>query len=182
MTLHCEIVPGQSAITIDCALVSFFLTMSSEKRSTSNAIDLSHHLSDLAKNRTESPLKGMWKYMGKPGLIVMAGGTPHPNYFPFAAVHADGLPTDSFAVDSSRASSLSWLWNMFGTKEKKTIPITVPKYPTNPNDINLAVALQYDNGAGMEQVTKILEQFMANVYKPGYADWQVLCHVGNTDA
>lgn len=40
------------------------------------AIDLSHHLSDLAKARKPSPLKSLAKYFGKPGLISLAGGMP----------------------------------------------------------------------------------------------------------
>ena len=40
----------------------------------SDAIDLSHHLSDLAKRRKTSPLKGLQKYMGNPNTIMLAGG------------------------------------------------------------------------------------------------------------
>lgn len=32
-----------------------------------DAIDLSHHLSELAKCRLESPLKGLYKYFSRPG-------------------------------------------------------------------------------------------------------------------
>ena len=38
------------------------------------AIDLSHHLSDLAKNRRPSPLKTFYQYWRKPGVIGLAGG------------------------------------------------------------------------------------------------------------
>lgn len=46
--------------------------MAQEKQQ--KAIDLSHHLSDLSRRRTVSPLKGLAKYMGKPGVIALAGG------------------------------------------------------------------------------------------------------------
>ncbi|KAJ3014187.1 hypothetical protein NUW54_g1370 [Trametes sanguinea] len=46
---------------------------SSEKRQ--KAIDLSHHLSDLSRARATSPLKGLARYFGRPGLISLAGGT-----------------------------------------------------------------------------------------------------------
>ena len=36
--------------------------------------DLSHHLSDLAKARAVSPLKGFFRYYGRPGLLALAGG------------------------------------------------------------------------------------------------------------
>lgn len=38
------------------------------------AIDLSHHLSAVAKRRVQSPLKGLQKYYGKPGVLSLAGG------------------------------------------------------------------------------------------------------------
>ena len=44
----------------------------SEKRL--EAIDLSHHLSNLALSRATSPLKGLARYFGRPGIISLAGG------------------------------------------------------------------------------------------------------------
>ena len=41
--------------------------------SQGEAIDLSHHLSTLSKERTVSPLKGLQRYI-KPGQISLAGG------------------------------------------------------------------------------------------------------------
>ena len=38
------------------------------------AIDLSHHLSNLALSRATSPLKGLARYFGRPGIISLAGG------------------------------------------------------------------------------------------------------------
>ena len=38
------------------------------------AVDLSHHLSDVAKNRQPSSLKAFYKYWRKPGVIGLAGG------------------------------------------------------------------------------------------------------------
>jgi aromatic amino acid aminotransferase I / 2-aminoadipate transaminase len=46
--------------------------MVSEKQN--KAIDLSHHLSNLAVRRQVSPLKGLAKYMGNPNMIALAGG------------------------------------------------------------------------------------------------------------
>ena len=39
-----------------------------------NAIDLSHHLSDVSRARATSPLKGLARFFGRPGLISLAGG------------------------------------------------------------------------------------------------------------
>lgn len=41
------------------------------------AIDLSHHLSELANNRLPSPLKAFYRYMSKPGMISLGGGMEH---------------------------------------------------------------------------------------------------------
>jgi hypothetical protein len=39
-----------------------------------HAIDLSHHLNELAKHRQASSLKQLYKYAAVPGMITMAGG------------------------------------------------------------------------------------------------------------
>ncbi|KAF9651722.1 PLP-dependent transferase [Thelephora ganbajun] len=147
------------------------------------SIDLSHHLSDVSKARLPSPLKGLAKYISTPGLIPLAGGLPHPSYFPFSAIHVDALVPNSFApitLEEHQPSTFSWLWNMFGLKEK-TIPFTVKKYPEHPGDINLAAALQYDSAQGSIQLREITKAFTERVYQPAYEDWEILLHTGNTD-
>jgi aromatic amino acid aminotransferase I len=46
---------------------------SPEKKKRANAVDHSHHLSDLARRYGLSPLKGLQKYFGK-DVIPFAGG------------------------------------------------------------------------------------------------------------
>jgi hypothetical protein len=50
---------------------------SSSRTNERKALDLSHHLSELAKRRQVSPLKGIFKYAFKPGIIMLAGGADH---------------------------------------------------------------------------------------------------------
>lgn len=38
------------------------------------AVDLSHHLSEIANSRQPSALKAFYKYWRKPGVIGLAGG------------------------------------------------------------------------------------------------------------
>jgi hypothetical protein len=45
-------------------------------------IDLSHHLSDIARNLRPNPLKAMYKYWGTPGLIELAGGEQRHYFMP----------------------------------------------------------------------------------------------------
>jgi aromatic amino acid aminotransferase I len=104
------------------------------------AIDLSHHLSDLAKARHTSPLKGLQRYWGKPGLISLAGGLPSPAYFPFSDISANVLLSNSFPVEPTQqaSSSFSWLWKLLGADKEKTTSVSVPKYPVRPEDMSLA--------------------------------------------
>ncbi|KAF8974320.1 pyridoxal phosphate-dependent transferase [Flammula alnicola] len=148
-----------------------------------DAIDLSHHLSTLAKNRSLSPLKGLQKYYGKPGILSLAGGLPHPSYFPFDNVKADALVFDSFSASAAPQSkgTLSWIWNLFSSSKDSTIPISIPKYPENPEDVNLAVALQYGLAKGLPQLQKVIQEFTSNVYRPAYTNFTTLLHDGNTD-
>jgi aromatic amino acid aminotransferase I len=72
------------------------------------ALDHTHHLSQLAIRRDVSPLKGLFKYAGKPGMLILAGGKgstrfwitcahdcmiglPPADYFPFHSVSAEAL-------------------------------------------------------------------------------------------
>ncbi|KAJ7283688.1 pyridoxal phosphate-dependent transferase [Mycena rebaudengoi] len=138
-------------------------------------IDLSHHLSDLAKARATSPLKGLQKYWGKPGIISLAGGLPSPAYFPFTSISADVLVSNSFPLaPPQESSSFSWLWKLLGGNKEKTTSVSVPKYSVKPGDINLATALQY----GLQT---IVAEFTEKVFQPGFKDAKVLLHAGNTD-
>ncbi|THV08593.1 PLP-dependent transferase [Dendrothele bispora CBS 962.96] len=156
--------------------------MVSEKHG--DAINLSHHLSDIARARQTSPLKGLAKYLGNPGLISLAGGMPNPAYFPFASVSGEALVPDSYPLNvTTESSSTSWFWKLFsssGSKERTT-PITIGKYPKKPEDVNLATALQYGMATGLPQLKEVLKEFVEKVYQPAYGNWTTLIHTGNTD-
>ncbi|KAL4255461.1 Class-I pyridoxal-phosphate-dependent aminotransferase-like protein, partial [Pleurotus pulmonarius] len=149
------------------------------------AIDLSHHLSNVSKARKTSPLKGLQRYLGKEGMVQMAGGLPSPAYFPFSELSAEGLVPDSFPLSptTSSPSAFSWLFKLFQTSktQERTTHLSIPKYPAGPDDLNLAVSLQYGLAKGLPQLQKILDEFVVKVYKPAYADSVTLVHAGNTD-
>lgn len=44
-----------------------------------DAIDLSHHLSEVARAREISPLKDLQQYLGRDDLLSIAGGNDHPD-------------------------------------------------------------------------------------------------------
>ncbi|KAG6817459.1 hypothetical protein H0H87_008627 [Tephrocybe sp. NHM501043] len=146
-----------------------------------DAVDLLHHLSDVARARGISPLKGLQKYFGKPGIISLAGGLPHPDYFPFDSLSGDALVPSTFPLNVSKAeSAISWLWRLF-TNEKKLTTFEVPKYPAKPGDVNLAESLQYGLARGIPSLQAFIKEFTDKVYQPGYANYVTLVHTGNTD-
>lgn len=151
------------------------------------AIDLSHHLSELSKRRELSPLKGLAKYFGQPGIISLAGGMPAPDYFPLSSLSAETLVPDSFALSPlhESESGLSWLWGkLFGpTRKERTTHLVVPKYSSAPptDAVSLAVALQYGTATGLVPLNTFIREFTKRVYQPQYSDFTVLIHAGNTD-
>lgn len=110
-------------------------------------------------------------------------GNPSPVYFPFDNLKADVLVFDSFSTTTrtQNKGALSWLWDLFSNTQTPTTPISIPKYAENPNDINLAMSLQYGLARGIPQLQKFVQEFSSTVYKPPYANFATLLHTGNTD-
>ncbi|KAH8118799.1 PLP-dependent transferase [Phellopilus nigrolimitatus] len=153
------------------------------------ALDLSHHLSALSRARQPSPLKGLAKYFGQPGIISLSGGMPSAAYFPLAELSAETLVVDSFALspaDASAGTGLAWLWRLFSAKKKeRTEHLSIPKYisaqPRPADAVSLDVALQYGTAQGLVPLQSFLQTFVARVYQPQYADATTFVHAGNTD-
>lgn len=142
------------------------------------SVDLTHHLSALARARESTPLLGLVKYWGKPGVVSLAGGFPHPSYFPFNTVGAKVLAADAFPLAMPSADAQST--ERFNVEGADTVlDVEVAK---TTGDINLASALQYALVMGLAPLRKWITDFTASVYQPAYADWQTFVHAGNTDA
>lgn len=114
-------------------------------------------------------------------------GIPSPAIFPFETLSAQILPYNHLPLDPPRVpgkpkkSLLSWLFGSTAANET----ITIPKYaedPTDPMAIQLATSLQYQAATGPPAFPVWLRKYVETVYKPGYADWDVLLDVGATDA
>ncbi|KAM0751020.1 PLP-dependent transferase [Meredithblackwellia eburnea MCA 4105] len=146
-----------------------------------DAIDLSHHLSQLSRERMQSPLKGMYKYFTRPGIIMLAGGLPPPEYFPFETLSAQALVPSTYKTSSS---SFSWLWNLFGSGAPATTSVSIPKYAEgkDPLALQLSTALQYGMATGIPALSAFIKDFTSMVFQPGYANFQVLINAGSTDA
>jgi aromatic amino acid aminotransferase I len=183
--------------------------MSSEKRT--QAVDLSHHVSDYARRYAPSALKDLQKYYEKAEIVLAGGGLslhpsdkhehrsyilftglPSPDYFPFTSLSANILPVDAFpltvprATSSTSSSPFGWLWRIFGggagRRDDTTTRIEVPREP-QPDDggVNLATALQYAPATGLKRTQEFMREFTERVYAPAYDNWTTLVHIGNTD-
>ncbi|GAA5856155.1 hypothetical protein JCM8547_003007 [Rhodosporidiobolus lusitaniae] len=146
-----------------------------------NAIDLSDHLSVLAKSRMQSPLKGLYKYFQRPGILILAGGLPPPEYFPFETISATTLAKNSFKT--SDPSFGAWLLSFLpGAGKKKTDAWDIPKYAAQPTQIQLSSALQYGTAAGLPPLATFVYDFTRRVFQPAYADFHTVLNAGSTDA
>lgn len=150
------------------------------------AIDLSHHISELAKARRLSPLKTFSKYMGRNGLISLAGGLPDPSYFPFETVGGNLLSTETFSTDegTEKQESSSWFSWLSGSSSKpKSAPVGVPKFASHPlpNTLQLSTALQYGGAQGLLFLQQFLREWTTILSPPLYSDWEVLVDDGSTD-
>ncbi|KAK4051762.1 hypothetical protein OIO90_004586 [Microbotryomycetes sp. JL221] len=145
-----------------------------------DAIDLSHHLSSQSRARLASPLKGMYKYFGKPGMLMFAGGLPSTDYFPYESISAQVLAPNTFRTTQS---SFAWLWSLLSNRPASRT-ITIPKFeqePT-PESIQLSTALQYGTAAGLPALAKFINEFVDKVFDPGYGNWEIVINAGSTDA
>lgn len=131
------------------------------------ARDLSHHLNGIAKNRFPSPLKDIFQYMARPGMVSMAGGLPHPSLFPFNELALQVYPP---------STDLSEGVPPLGEQ----MTLSVPKYPSTKTDISLTSILQYGDCSGHPALRAFLHKFTLDVYQPAYSDFQILLHEGNT--
>ncbi|KZV91193.1 PLP-dependent transferase [Exidia glandulosa HHB12029] len=152
------------------------------QRQLGDAVELGHHLSELSKRRKTSPLKGMQKYLTKPGTLMLAGGLPDPSYFPFASIGGEAMAADAYAVQSqTMPKKQGWLDWLLGKGNDKTSTITIPRYPAAKGEMSLADSLQYGPATGVALLQTFIHDFAERVYRPAYKNWTVLIHVGNTD-
>ncbi|KAF6762648.1 pyridoxal phosphate-dependent transferase [Ephemerocybe angulata] len=136
------------------------------------SIDLTHHLSAFSRARPLSPLKGLQKYWGKPGIISLAGGLPSPDVFPFSSVGADILLPNAFPSQTEPSKTpLSWLWNIFSSGKPKTVAIEIPRHASTPGQLDLATVLQYSMASGQPKLLDFARELTGKVFRPGYSDW-----------
>lgn len=87
---------------------------------------------------------------------------PHPTTFPFQQTTVTILPPSGSV--------------------NETIDFTLPKFASEPGQLDLATLLQYGSGEGHKTLRDFGAEFTKLVYEPAYADYQVLMNNGNTDS
>ncbi|KAF3916015.1 hypothetical protein AA313_de0210396 [Arthrobotrys entomopaga] len=115
-------------------------------------------------------------------MTNLAGGMPHPSFFPFDTISASTLSSDSF-TDSMNSKLLS----MFKSIRGSTQHLNIPKYSTTPqsDDVCLAKALQYGPCDGLPALLSFIKDFALNHQHQGnipYDSPSVVVTCGNTDA
>ncbi|KAI9830028.1 MAG: hypothetical protein M1819_005858 [Sarea resinae] len=153
-------------------------------------LDLSHHWSRTTKNRTESNMKGFYKYFLIPGIANLAGGLPNESYFPYDTLEAAVAlperwkPTPNHPVDpptaEMQAASLS-------DKSPASSRVLVPHASAAPDvlrKIDLTTALQYGTAQGYPPLYSFLRQFTRENLHPNvpYASGpEIILTCGSTD-
>lgn len=138
------------------------------------AKDLSHLLSEEAKSRKNSPLKGAFKYYGKPGMTFLGGGLPLSECFPIHKITAD-IPNPPFPGGVKAGIE----------DDKKTVVEIHKRAELNDksiDDIELSRSLQYGLTEGQKEMLSFLKDHTELIHKVPYNDWNIITTVGNTEA
>lgn len=152
-------------------------------------VNLSHHYSNVTKNRGASSIKDFYKYFRIPGIGQLAGGLPNHNYFPFDTLEAAAAlpnrftPTSNKPVDppTDRLSATTL------SDGSSTSRIIVPKTSNNQDvlrQIDVKSALQYGTAQGYPPLYSFLRQFTTENLHPNvpYKDGpEIILTCGNTD-
>lgn len=153
-------------------------------------IDQSHHFSEVTKQRQASKVKQFYKYFSIPGIGNLAGGLPHPSYFPFDTLESRSAlanrwkPTPNNPVDPPSTSSKhkdAFLNDPSPTR------VLVPHESQEPNvlhRIDLNTALQYGTAQGYPPLYTFIREFALTRLHPNipYKDGaEVILTCGSTD-
>ncbi|KAJ7204953.1 PLP-dependent transferase [Mycena pura] len=156
-----------------------------------DAVDLSHHLSDVA--RTLEP-RAQLGGGAKDGMIGMDGGIPDTEYFPIESITVEYLKPSAFPLRPTDVlphgpGVLAWLANVFTGKGSKTTEAPTGQFviprrlrADDESKFELKSALQYSPTTGIPAAETIIHDWVARVHKPAYNNWETLVDVGASSA
>ncbi|KAH7889596.1 pyridoxal phosphate-dependent transferase [Phlebopus sp. FC_14] len=132
--------------------------------------DLTHHLSQEAKDRLPNPMKDIWQLVaesGQPDLANMANGDPHHSLYPFRQL--------MFEVPSVKESTdpvIAW--------RNGTCPTQlIHSHKDESCALTLRNAFQYTHGAGLPECQKIISDLTNFFFQPSNHD--ITLTLGNSD-
>ncbi|UNI18978.1 hypothetical protein JDV02_005204 [Purpureocillium takamizusanense] len=141
-------------------------------------LDLSHHLSQVTKNRTPSSIKNYYRFFKISGIGNLASGLPNASYFPFDTLEAEVAHPSRWDATGSESDS---------EDAESTSLLVVPKATKGGEPakrVDLATALQYGTAGGYPPLLSWIRRFTLDVlvphvpYEPGP---DVILSCGSTD-
>ncbi|KAJ7115875.1 pyridoxal phosphate-dependent transferase [Mycena epipterygia] len=151
-----------------------------------NAVDLSHHLSEAAK-QLQVP---NWGPQLGPDVIGMDGGVPDTEYFPIESITVEYLQPKAFSLQPTDliphgSGVLGWIANVLTGKGSKTTEAPTGQFviprrlrADDESKFELKTALQYSMVTGLPAAESIIRDWVARVHKPAYNDWKTLIDIG----
>ncbi|ODV89891.1 hypothetical protein CANCADRAFT_20637, partial [Tortispora caseinolytica NRRL Y-17796] len=127
--------------------------------------DLSNHINDVARSRTPSKLKDMYKYY-HPGIANLAAGFPHPELIPFSSIKGKVVNENAPWVSKSRKFSLI-------NSKKEQDPLS--------SSLDIANFMEYTNSAGLPDLLRWCSKINTRVHKPAFKDIDVIMTNGASD-
>ncbi|RTE72088.1 hypothetical protein BHE90_013495 [Fusarium euwallaceae] len=156
--------------------------------------DLSHHYSQVTKNRVQSRIKAFYRFIQTPGISNFSGGMPNVKYFPYDTLEADVATPERWQPSPNTPAEVQQQLDeasfngqsngktngkAYGSKNGNapqdpdykgtTAHITIPKVlhePDRTKKIDLATALQYGLAAGYPPLLSFVKQFTNEVLHP----------------
>ncbi|KAI9758788.1 MAG: oligosaccharyltransferase complex subunit epsilon [Chaenotheca gracillima] len=145
-----------------------------------------HRLTLESKSRKPSSLKGLGKYLAKPGMISLGGGLPSSDYFPIESLDIKVPSVPHFTEEETKQSGITLHTGKHDASEGKGI-------------YDLSIALNYGQGMGSAQVLRFVTEhtevstptmcttihppdISKLVHNPPYDDWGCTLTVGSTSA
>ncbi|KAL2852012.1 pyridoxal phosphate-dependent transferase [Aspergillus pseudoustus] len=126
-----------------------------------------HILSQEAKSRKTSTLKGAAKFLKNPGLISLGGGLPSPEYFPFEELSVKVPNPPGFTPEATRKSGAILTAGKHDIREGKSL-------------YDLEVSLNYGQSTGSPQLLRFVTEHTELIHNPPYSDWQCVLTPGST--
>ena len=128
-----------------------------------------HRLTEESKSRQPSNLKGLGKFLGRPGMISLGGGLPSSQYFPIEHLDVKVPSVPQFTEEETKALGVVKRAGKHDIAEETSL-------------YDLHVALNYGQATGSPQMLRFVTEHTEIVHNPPYQDWQCCIDGASTSA